>query len=136
VAAQRDVQSPQRLGVLRRLTILLVEDEVLIRFAAADLLRGHGHEVVEAANGEEALAVLEAGLYFNLIVSDMRMPGKVNGVQLIEQSRERWPHIGRLLATSHWPEEGVNDTHFLPKPYTDAGLLMAVQKAAGPDPIE
>ena len=78
----------------------------------------------------------EAGLYFNLIVSDVRMPGKVNGVQLIEHSRERWPRIGRLLTTSHWPEEGVAGTHYLPKPYTDAGLLMAVQKAAGLDPLE
>lgn len=136
MAPKRDDQPSQRPDAPRRLTILLVEDEVLVRFAAADLLRGHGHEVVEAADGEEALAVLEAGLYFNLIVSDMRMPGKVNGVQLIEHSRERWPHIGRLLATSHWPEEGVGGTHYLPKPYTDAGLLMAVQKAAGPDPIE
>jgi CheY-like chemotaxis protein len=136
VAPLRDDQQSQRPDASRLLTILLVEDEVLVRFAAADLLRSQGHEVVEASNGEEALAVLQAGLDFNLVVSDVRMPGSVNGLKLVERMREHWPHIGRLLATSHWPEEGVNGAHYLAKPYTDDALLRAIQEAATSNPIE
>jgi len=120
-------------GAHRCLTILLVEDQVLIRFAGADALRGAGHEVVEAANAEEALSLLNCGLQFDLMVSDIKMPGSLDGAALANRVRHDWPRIAVLLAAAEWPDGTVSGTNFLQKPYTDRALLEAVQEAVGFD---
>lgn len=63
-------------------TILIVEDETLVRMATAEHLRDAGYTVIEAATGEEAQAVLEAGVSVSLIFSDVNMPGAVDGLAL------------------------------------------------------
>lgn len=68
----------------RQPVILVVEDDVLLRFSTADQLRDGGFHVVEAASGDEARAVLEAGVPVDLIFSDVNMPGELDGVGLAQ----------------------------------------------------
>jgi len=107
--------------------ILLVEDETLVRLATADHLREAGFAVVEAANGEEARAVLEAGVEVSLIFTDVNMPGAIDGLSLAEwvgaqedapiimltsgvpamltQARTRCPNVRALLSKPYSYEE-------------------------------
>ena len=117
----------------RRLTILFVEDQVLVRFAAADLLRGEGHEVIEAANGAEAISLIDSGLEFDLLVSDIRMPGTIDGLALIGLAAERRPGLPTLLVSSMPSRASGAQSPFLQKPYSDAALLRAVQAAMSRD---
>lgn len=114
----------------RRLTVLLVEDEVLIRLVAADVLRDAGHAVVEAATGEEAVSLLAAGVDIDLVVSDLRMPGAVDGLQLAAFVRAQRPDVPVLLATSHWPGQEPPPLDLLLKPYSSDELLAAIARAA------
>ena len=106
--------------------VLLVEDDVLIRLSTGDVLRASGYKVVEAANGEEALGLLNAGLAPDLVISDIRMPGSINGLKLLDLVQEQYPGLPMLLASSHLPLESPDPgVVFLPKPYTPLALLAA-----------
>jgi len=61
-------------------TILVVEDESFIRFDLADALREQGHAVIEAASGDEALSRLASGMRRDLVISDVHMPGELDGL--------------------------------------------------------
>lgn len=117
----------------QRPLILLVEDEVLIRLTSGEVLRDAGYNVVEAADGEEALALLESGLGPALIVSDIRMPGTIDGLKLLELVGKLHPAVPMLLASSHLPLDGNprSDVAFLPKPYTPLTLVEAVHRLTG-----
>ena len=65
-------------------SILIVEDETLVRMGAAEHLRDVGFTVIEAASGEEARAVLEAGVRVDVVFSDIMMPGDLDGLALAE----------------------------------------------------
>ena len=87
------------LGEADRATILVVEDELLIRLMIADALRAAGFSVIEAMNADEALAVLRAGVSIDLVMTDIRVPGPTDGLGLADTVRPTWPdHIRRLLA--------------------------------------
>ncbi len=83
-----------------RATVLLVDDEVLVRIGTADMLADLGYEVVEAESGAEALRLLRSGCVPDLLVTDYLMPG-MNGVELIEQSRSITPGMRAMLITGY-----------------------------------
>ncbi len=62
-----------------RRTVLVVEDEVLLRLALSEELRARGYAVVEAASGDEAQSIVLAGVTFDLVITDITMPGKLDG---------------------------------------------------------
>jgi two-component system, response regulator PdtaR len=118
-----------RPGVARA-CILLVEDEVLVRMALADQLRNAGYVVLEASNADEALDLLNTeGHGVQLLVSDIRMPGKMDGVELAREIRVHHPQIKIVLASgesfsaSHW---GDTDG-FFPKPYVAGRLIEHIK---------
>lgn len=78
---------------LRANQILLVEDEVLIRLNVADELRIAGFTVLEASVPEEALKILFSSAEIGLVVTDIRMPGAMDGIALAEIVRRDYPHI-------------------------------------------
>ena len=80
-------------------TVLVVEDEVLIRLATAEYLRECGYRVVEVASGDEAQAVLQAGLAVDVVFTDVMMPGAFNGFALARWVRDTHPEI-RVILTS------------------------------------
>jgi CheY-like chemotaxis protein len=85
-----------------RLRILAVDDEPELRDMVALMLGNDGHAVRTVASGDEALAALEAG-EFDLVLSDVGMSG-MNGWELVERVRRRWPSLRLVLATG-WGAE-------------------------------
>jgi CheY-like chemotaxis protein len=95
VAAARREPSPRHKSKVRD-TILVVEDEVLVRMAIADNLRKARYAVIEASNAHEALDLLRNGVDVRLIFSDVRMPGIIDGVALARIVRSEFPMVKRL----------------------------------------
>jgi CheY-like chemotaxis protein len=105
----------------RRPVVLIVEDEFLLRMDAVDMIAGAGFEVLEAANADEAIELLEERRDIAVVFTDIQMPGSMDGLKLARAVRGRWPPI-KIVATSghaHVKETDLPDGgRFLPKPYS------------------
>jgi len=99
-------------------TVLVVEDEILIRMVIADGLREAGWTVIEATNADDALAVLRSGAQVRIVLSDVRMPGSIDGVGLARFVQSELPDIKIILASGHLPRlDAIAHDGFFPKPY-------------------
>lgn len=85
-------------------TVLVVEDEMLVRMGVADYLRDCGYHVVEAGSGDEAVIVLKTDARIDVVFTDITMPGTLNGFGLAQWVRRERPEV-RVILTS-----GVNRT--------------------------
>jgi PAS domain S-box-containing protein len=114
-------------------TVLVVEDDDGVRDFAVSVLRELGYRVIEAPNGDAAMATLAAqGAQVALLFTDVVMPGALNGAELASAARARWPHL-RILFTSgyttrllekDWP---VREVELLRKPYRSIDLAARVR---------
>lgn len=106
-------------------SILFIEDEEALRGLIGDSLADEGHDVVVAAEGREAVRLLAGGAY-DVVISDVSMPGEISGVDLAELVVERYPRTQMILVSGHaraqLPPFPVA-TRFLPKPYRLSQLL-------------
>jgi two-component system, response regulator PdtaR len=111
--------------------VLLVEDEPLVRMAAADDLQEAGFHVLEAANADVALAVLEScSDNVQVLFTDIDMPGTMDGLGLAESVQQRWPHISLLIASAYHrphPEQIPDDGRFVPKPYCSDDVVRQIR---------
>ncbi|WP_256839757.1 response regulator [Sphingopyxis sp. KK2] len=113
-------------------TILVVEDEFLIRFMLADSLREVGYRILEAANGVEALDILRSGQTVDLMVTDVRMPGEVDGLELMRRSKSLAPSRPVIICSAHLFEQDVHPADaFLAKPYSIAALADIIARLIG-----
>lgn len=113
-------------------TILVVEDEILIRFILADSLRDIGFQVLEAGDGDEGLQILNSGQVIDLIVTDVRMPGEVDGMQLTRRSKSLAPGRPVIVCSAHlYESEAFPADEFLAKPYSIAALAEAIARLIG-----
>jgi two-component system, response regulator PdtaR len=113
-----------------RPVVLLVEDEPLVRMFGADVLEEAGFEVVEAVDGDAALAVLEARADIDLLFTDVNMPGSLDGLDLARVVHERRPEIKLLIASGQVrlsEDEIPGHGRFLPKPYGPDAILREVR---------
>lgn len=105
--------------------MLVVEDELIVRMGAVDALQDAGHTVVEAENADRAIEVLENRSDIQVVFSDVRMPGTMDGVRLLQIIKRRWPPI-LLILTSGTPVPDMHElpygTPFLRKPYAHEDL--------------
>jgi two-component system, cell cycle sensor histidine kinase and response regulator CckA len=113
------------------LTVLVVEDDDMVRWSTARLLRRAGYEVLEAASVEEALICMqEDGERVTLVLSDVIMP-KQTGYDLGQAVRERWPETEIVLMSGYTPVAmdrhgiGTTDFHLLRKPINDLAGVVA-----------
>ncbi len=114
-------------------TVLLVEDEPLIRLFISELLEEAGFKVVEAANALEALVILEAGLRVNVLLTDVDMPAGCNGFELAHRVHRSWPEAEILIMSGRqWPEQGdlPPGAAFLAKPCPNEAIVSHVISAA------
>ncbi|MFB3120540.1 MAG: ATP-binding protein, partial [Stenotrophomonas maltophilia] len=116
-------------------TVLLAEDEPLVRSMAATVLRDRGYEVLEASNGEEALRTVEkhGGEGIELLLTDVVMP-QMGGPELAEKLHATHPNI-KVLFTSGYAGDSLSEldalptgTEFLPKPYMPETLAVKVRE--------
>lgn len=114
-------------------TVLLVEDEPLIRLFVADLLEESGFKVVEAANATEAWVLLEAGLEVNVLLTDVDMPNGCDGFELAHKVHEIRPETEILIMSGRrWPSAGdlPQGAAFLAKPCPNDTIVSYVHSAA------
>jgi CheY-like chemotaxis protein len=117
----RDAQAPALHASGR---LLFVEDDELVRETVVRGLEEAGFEVLVAANGERALAMIEAGLEVDVAFSDIVMPGKISGIDLAGILRERRPGLPVVLATGYTDQRvTVPGVQVLAKPY-EIGQLV------------
>ena len=98
-------------------TVLIVEDEVLIRLSAADELRVRGFGVLEASNADEAIAVLQSGVPIDLVFTDVRMPGSMDGVALARFIDGTRPELKLIITSGALHSAPEPDDAFIRKPY-------------------
>lgn len=117
----------------KRSVVLVVEDEFLLRMDAADMIAAAGFEVVEAADADAAIEILEARNDIAVIFTDIQMPGSMDGLKLARAVRGRWPPI-KIIATSglHVGESDLPEGgRFLPKPYSSAQIAVVLRQLTG-----
>jgi len=111
--------------------VLIVEDEPLVRFCAAQIVQEAGFAVIEAANADEAIAILESRRDIRVVFTDMHMPGSMDGLRLAHAVRDRWPPI-KIIVTSgrEWvgPHDLPDGGRFFAKPY-DPGAIKDTLRA-------
>lgn len=119
-------------GAVGAPVILLVEDDVLVRLATAELLREEGYVVLEAVDGREALALIETGHPLDLVITDIRMPGGLDGMTLCLEVKAMRANLPVMLFSSHLPHEEPHCADaFLQKPYRPEELFALVNKTVG-----
>jgi two-component system, response regulator PdtaR len=82
-------------------TVLIVEDEPVIRLYEAELAEGAGYIALAASNADEALEALEASAQIEILLTDVRMPGSMDGLALAEAVPNRWPDKMIVIASGH-----------------------------------
>lgn len=115
-------------------SVLVVEDEALVRLVAVSMLQDAGYDTLEADTAEDALHLLEEHDEVCVLFSDIQLAGKMDGLGLARTVHDRWPDIGLLLTSgglnirkSQIPDDGT----FLAKPYDGVEMLEAVRKQCG-----
>jgi CheY-like chemotaxis protein len=120
-----------------RHTVLVVEDEQMVRMPIVEYLRDCGYRVVEAADANEAIAATDAEASVNLVFSDVRMPGSMDGFALAEWFRSHHPEVPVLLTSGFSGASGqtagwLRANSIIEKPYSQrqverriAALLQA-----------
>lgn len=115
------------------LRVLLVEDDEGLRGLFELVLRRAGHEITTTASGPEALSRVERGLGFELLVTDVSMPG-MSGLELALRLGERMSPPPRVLYLSGRHADDLDlppGAHMLQKPFDPASLVQAVRRACG-----
>lgn len=113
--------------------VLIVEDEIVLRMFIADGLRDEGYEVFEAGNADEALTILGAGIKIDLLLTDVRMPGTMDGIGLALHSKREAPLRPVIISSGHIaPDDANRADAFLRKPYSTTDLLGHVEALIGP----
>ena len=117
-------------------TVLLVEDEPMVRGVAERALTRHGYKVITADNGEDALAILSRNEPIDLLISDVVMPG-MDGPTMVREARQSRPDL-KILFMSGYAEEqlrksiDIENVNFLPKPFSVTELAEAARRAVIP----
>jgi two-component system, response regulator PdtaR len=116
--------------MITAIQILVVEDEPLLRMDIVDHLSDQGFQVFEAGDGDEAISILEKNLNIRLIITDIDMPGSMDGLKLAEAVRDRWPPVKIIVVSGHRVVE-ITDlpdgSMFFSKPYSRSHLVSSMR---------
>jgi CheY-like chemotaxis protein len=110
--------------------VLVVEDESILRLQTVVIIEKAGYNVVEACNADEAIAILESREDIRVVVTDIEMPGSMDGIKLARAIRDRWPPI-ELIVTSGRHRVRTDElpprAKFMPKPYRPEVLVTVIR---------
>jgi CheY-like chemotaxis protein len=115
--------------------ILIVEDEFLIRLTLAEALAEDGFAVAEAASGDEALAMLQEDASIELLLTDIQLPGKLDGIALARAARRHAPLLPVIFMTGR-PDSTTNAAPsqldvFIAKPYLPSEVCATARRLTG-----
>src|SRR5579859_5978391 len=114
--------------------VLVVEDEMLLRMRAVDIVADAGFTPIEAVNADEALAILESRSDVDLLFTDIQMPGSMDGLKLAHAVHERWPSIKIILVSGKLTpnnSERPTDSRFFGKPLEVKQMIAEIQEMIG-----
>jgi two-component sensor histidine kinase/DNA-binding response OmpR family regulator len=114
--------------------VLVVEDEMLLRMRAVDIVEDAGYTPVEATNADDALAILESRSDIELLFTDIQMPGSIDGLKLANAVHERWPLIKIILVSGQLKltdEDKPIDSRFFGKPLDVKHMIAEMQDMIG-----
>lgn len=119
---------PERASDMR--TILIVEDELLVRLALSDDLRDAGFLVIEAYNADEAVLILQSSLQLDVLITDIRMPGSMDGAALASYVRASWPQLKIVFISGNLADlpVGTPADALIEKPYVQAAVIERIQQ--------
>jgi CheY-like chemotaxis protein len=113
--------------------VLVVEDEILIRIAIADYLRGLGYGVIESANAQDAIAVVASRVPVDLVFTDINMPGEMDGQSLANWLLAHRPELPVILTSGATKAAGGsgNRRRFVAKPYLAGSVEQHIRELLG-----
>jgi CheY-like chemotaxis protein len=114
--------------------VLIVEDEMLLRMRVVDMMEDAGYVPVEAVDADEAMAILRSRSDIVLMLTDVQMPGSMNGLQLAHAVREHWPPIKIILASGQLKLSGSDippGSRFFGKPLQSAEIIAEMREMLG-----
>jgi CheY-like chemotaxis protein len=111
--------------------VLVVEDEMLLRMRAVDMVEDAGYTSVEAVDADQAVAILESRSDIALLFTDIQMPGSMDGLGLARSVHERWPPIKIIMVSGQLKLASIDipaDCRFFGKPL-EAGEMIAEMRS-------
>src|SRR6202043_3839889 len=114
--------------------VLVVEDEMLLRMRAIDMVEDAGYTSVEAVDADEAVAILESRSDIALLFTDIQMPGSMDGLGLARAVHERWPPIKIILVSGQLKAAHIDipaDTRFFGKALGDQEMIAEMRNMIG-----
>jgi two-component sensor histidine kinase/CheY-like chemotaxis protein len=124
--------APGQSAVLR--AVLVVEDEMLLRMRAVDMVEDAGFTPVEAINADDALTILESRSDIELLFTDIQMPGSMDGLKLAHAVHKRWPLIKIILVSGQLKltdNDKPTDSRFFGKPLDVKQIIAEMQDMMG-----
>ncbi len=123
-------------SVTAALPILIVEDEFLIRLTLSEVLTDEGYEVLEAETGDEAIGILESRSGIAILLTDIQLPGALDGRALVRRARETRPDLPVIFMTGRpdaLDDEAAGGREmYVAKPYLPSEICAAVRKMLAP----
>ena len=114
--------------------VLIVEDEMVLRMRAVDIVEDAGFIPIEATSADEAINVLESRDDISLLFTDIQMPGSMDGLMLAHSVHARWPHIKIILVSGQIVVTDADkpvDSRFFPKPLEMQQMIVELQAMIG-----
>jgi CheY-like chemotaxis protein len=116
------------------IVVLVVEDEMMLRMRAVDMVEDAGFTPVEAVDADEAVAILESRSDIALLFTDIQMPGSMDGLKLAHAVRKRWPPIKIILVSGQLKLATIDipaDSRFFGKPLEAREMIAEMQNMIG-----
>src|SRR5215210_2719117 len=114
--------------------VLIVEDEMVLRMRAVDIVEDAGFRSVEAVNADEALSILESRSDISLLFTDIQMPGSMDGLKLAHAVHKRWPAIKIILVSGQIQLSDIErpaQSRFFGKPLQVKQMIVQLQQMVG-----
>lgn len=114
--------------------VLVVEDEMLLRMRAVDMVEDAGFTPIEAVDADEAVAILESRSDIALLFTDIQMPGSMDGLKLAHAVHERWPPIRIILVSGQLKLANIDipaESRFFGKPLVAKEMIAEMQNMIG-----
>jgi two-component sensor histidine kinase/DNA-binding response OmpR family regulator len=119
--------------------VLVVEDELMLRMRAVDIVQDAGFEPIEAISADEAIKILESRTDISVLFTDIQMPGSMDGLKLAHVTHARWPHIKIILVSGQiavTDADKPEDSKFFPKPLEIEQMILELKEMVGEGVLE
>jgi CheY-like chemotaxis protein len=112
-------------------SVLIVEDEPLVRLVAVEAIEAAGFRAYAAANADDAIGILERQCNIRLVFTDINMPGSMDGIRLAHCVRDRWPKVQFIITSAllkFGEAELPRGSVFVSKPYSPEQIVRKIEK--------